>query len=403
MYCKHCGKEIADDSKFCQHCGEKLDTTSSAPKIVPKPKSNEGIVITKDEESSVFKFFAKNKIYVILYIIWVIVNILFLLQGEEKVYEATKRVYPNDGFDIIDNTFKATEVFYPFTSIGFHSSYLFNVKYYDWTEFLVYCLLLPLIIHALVMIWKSSFGKSVKTSLIQPKATEQSKSVKTSTKLTSTNNTIEEKEKKKEEANSGMTNRTSTQTKYDYGVYDDNYNDISWDGFLDFVVAAFKIFGVIFITLLAFALSFMFIPNFYLGCILSIFSGILSFYLIKKNSQTKDESSDKSKEERSPLYYTGLIVFTLLLLFACYKIGESFILKSINSPSSSTIENTDAYKEEVKKKPAKQSVHTDDSYNNDRNTFKEFDSQMKTIDSQMKMIEEKEKISKLPSEYDNYY
>lgn len=22
MYCKHCGKEIADDSKFCQHCGK---------------------------------------------------------------------------------------------------------------------------------------------------------------------------------------------------------------------------------------------------------------------------------------------------------------------------------------------------------------------------------------------
>lgn len=24
MYCKHCGKEIADDSKFCQHCGSYL-------------------------------------------------------------------------------------------------------------------------------------------------------------------------------------------------------------------------------------------------------------------------------------------------------------------------------------------------------------------------------------------
>lgn len=24
MYCKHCGKEIADDSKFCQHCGKTL-------------------------------------------------------------------------------------------------------------------------------------------------------------------------------------------------------------------------------------------------------------------------------------------------------------------------------------------------------------------------------------------
>ena len=25
MYCKLCGKEITDDSKFCQHCGGKLD------------------------------------------------------------------------------------------------------------------------------------------------------------------------------------------------------------------------------------------------------------------------------------------------------------------------------------------------------------------------------------------
>lgn len=25
MYCKHCGKEIADDSKFCNHCGKEQD------------------------------------------------------------------------------------------------------------------------------------------------------------------------------------------------------------------------------------------------------------------------------------------------------------------------------------------------------------------------------------------
>lgn len=24
MYCKGCGKEVADDSKYCQHCGIKL-------------------------------------------------------------------------------------------------------------------------------------------------------------------------------------------------------------------------------------------------------------------------------------------------------------------------------------------------------------------------------------------
>lgn len=32
MYCKNCGKEIADDSKFCQHCGASL--TESAPSIL---------------------------------------------------------------------------------------------------------------------------------------------------------------------------------------------------------------------------------------------------------------------------------------------------------------------------------------------------------------------------------
>ncbi len=26
MYCKHCGKQIADDSAFCQYCGGKIDT-----------------------------------------------------------------------------------------------------------------------------------------------------------------------------------------------------------------------------------------------------------------------------------------------------------------------------------------------------------------------------------------
>ena len=28
MYCKHCGKVIADDSKFCQHCGGKQTVES---------------------------------------------------------------------------------------------------------------------------------------------------------------------------------------------------------------------------------------------------------------------------------------------------------------------------------------------------------------------------------------
>ena len=33
MYCKHCGKEISDDSKFCQHCGGSQSTESPTPKV----------------------------------------------------------------------------------------------------------------------------------------------------------------------------------------------------------------------------------------------------------------------------------------------------------------------------------------------------------------------------------
>lgn len=29
MYCKYCGKEIADDSKFCSNCGEALNGQKS--------------------------------------------------------------------------------------------------------------------------------------------------------------------------------------------------------------------------------------------------------------------------------------------------------------------------------------------------------------------------------------
>ena len=36
MFCKHCGKEIADNSAFCQYCGGKqdvIDTTSNSEEI----------------------------------------------------------------------------------------------------------------------------------------------------------------------------------------------------------------------------------------------------------------------------------------------------------------------------------------------------------------------------------
>ena len=343
MYCKPCGKVIADDSKFCQHCGGQLDTPSYAPKVVSEPKNNEGIVTTKGNESLAMKFFAKNKAYIVLYVIWIIINIFFLLQGEANVYERTKVIHSDGGFEIFDNTFKATEVFYPFTLTGYQTSYSFNAKYYDWTEFLVYCLLVPLIVYILIMIWKSSIGESVKTRIKQFIDTEQNISAEKSSKLTSTN-----EEERKEEVYVSITNETPTQTKYDFGVYDNNNSEDTWDGF-DFIVDAIKILGVIFISFLALTLSLVYMRNFYLGCLLSIGSGILTFYLIRKKNHQKDETPNESKDERSPLYYTGLIVFTILLLYACYKIGESLILTSINKQTQPiTIEKPMPLDEQLK-------------------------------------------------------
>lgn len=44
MYCKHCGKEIADDSKFCKFCGNGVADSSNQESSTPKPSpTNEKI------------------------------------------------------------------------------------------------------------------------------------------------------------------------------------------------------------------------------------------------------------------------------------------------------------------------------------------------------------------------
>jgi hypothetical protein len=44
MYCKHCGKEIAIDSKFCKFCGNGVADSSNQESSTPKPNlTNEKI------------------------------------------------------------------------------------------------------------------------------------------------------------------------------------------------------------------------------------------------------------------------------------------------------------------------------------------------------------------------
>ena len=58
MYCKHCGKQIADDSSFCQYCGEMVidesllrESSTTLPannKNISEAGTSEVIIVTKE-------------------------------------------------------------------------------------------------------------------------------------------------------------------------------------------------------------------------------------------------------------------------------------------------------------------------------------------------------------------
>lgn len=90
MYCKHCGKEIDDNSTFCKHCGKSQGNTQN------------GIT---------------SKSIWIFYLIWTLAN-LYLLTGEK---------------------YKLSEFyFFPYSRS--------NKGYYDYSEFIIYVFIIPAIL-----------------------------------------------------------------------------------------------------------------------------------------------------------------------------------------------------------------------------------------------------------------
>ncbi len=98
MFCKHCGKEIEDESSFCKYCG--------------KPVSG-----SKKEST--------NKSAWIIYLIWVFSN-MYLLMGEKDDW-AYRRFFPN----------------------LFDYNNVWDKDYYDFSEFVVYVFILPTIIYVI--------------------------------------------------------------------------------------------------------------------------------------------------------------------------------------------------------------------------------------------------------------
>lgn len=55
MYCKYCGKEISDDSKFCKHCGKQVEESNETKEVVKQSQDDvaskvDVVVSTKKNE-----------------------------------------------------------------------------------------------------------------------------------------------------------------------------------------------------------------------------------------------------------------------------------------------------------------------------------------------------------------
>lgn len=127
MYCKHCGKEIADDSKFCQHCGEKLTEESV--------------------RNSQWKFFiVKHKKLSYTYLIWLAINIIALACGTANPHRRSHFTRFRRGE--ID-----TSGFFPFDG---------GIGSYDLSEFIVYTLAIPLCLFAMIKLYLLFVPRKIK-------------------------------------------------------------------------------------------------------------------------------------------------------------------------------------------------------------------------------------------------
>lgn len=142
MYCKHCGKQIADDSKFCQYCGgnQEDSTTKSSTKVSSDSSEQKKVVeipIIKSNLSDTTKW------WIIGCGTWFVFNLYLLFAGDKSDY--------------------ASKYFQPFSD-ELDSSY----SYYDITEFIVYVIGLPFIIGALIMLNKKLNSDSQTTNSTPP-------------------------------------------------------------------------------------------------------------------------------------------------------------------------------------------------------------------------------------------
>ena len=136
MYCKHCGKEIADDSRFCHVCGGPQDVDSSFIKVKEeKSKEENGIYIPKVK----INFSDSAKCWTVACALWLILNLYWL--------------FADKGYSSADSNF-----------LPFCRHLDDWCGYYDLTEFIVYVFGLPFIVWGIMLLKEKLDEKDDKPS-----------------------------------------------------------------------------------------------------------------------------------------------------------------------------------------------------------------------------------------------
>lgn len=165
MYCKFCGKQIAEDSVFCPYCGKstKFKEQLICPKcgktlkedslfccycgssIPTQHKSKELILkIPKIDIQSLLK----SKFFKI-YVLWMAINCILLYKAQNaysNYFNSTNVSHISDYYSRMDKDIHPEDWLYPFQNIFSGIKGQDPVYVYDISEFILYIVVVPIVL-----------------------------------------------------------------------------------------------------------------------------------------------------------------------------------------------------------------------------------------------------------------
>lgn len=179
MFCKHCGKLIADDSTFCQYCGGRQEFIIQQPSESKNLKVELGGNLKASLAPELPKFtwlkdFYKNHIALVFtYGLWFLVNLLLLINGNDRkgfwphTYKYRDRVAEHTHLEYIPWTGQTVEG--KSWDLGPEvTKWDWDIDRYGWSEFLVYVVLIPFLIYIGFRIFKYFKNRSDRPTIFNP-------------------------------------------------------------------------------------------------------------------------------------------------------------------------------------------------------------------------------------------